>query len=136
TNDHNDFFGDLGDNGSHVLGPNEIRGDYLDASVIGSNGNVSLNPVFANAPSFWDHTNAAGTSSTAVVFDSTRYAVGNQIEYNDDGVARQISSINNSTKTLTFAPAITYKVCSNAVNAFCNVNADCASPGTCGTATT
>lgn len=97
TNDHNDYFGDL---------PNEIRGDYTDATVIGSNGNVSLNPVFVNAPLFWDHTNAAGTATTAVVFNSTRYAVGNRIEYNDDGVARQITAINNTTKTLTFTPAL------------------------------
>jgi hypothetical protein len=127
TNQNNDFYGDR---------PNEIRGDYTDASIIGTNGNISLNPVFANAPVFWDHTNAAGTSSTVVVFDSTRYAVGNKIEYNDDGVARQITAINSSTKTLTFTPALTNKVCSNAVNASCVVNADCLSPGTCIAATT
>jgi hypothetical protein len=124
TNDHNDFYNDA---------PNEIRGDYTDATVIGSNGNVSLNPVFTNAPIFWDHTNAAGTSSTAVVFNSTRYAVGNRIEYNDDGVSRQITAINGTTKTLTFTPALTNKVCSNATNAACTVNSDCLSPGTCGT---
>src|SRR5262245_3736166 len=127
TTDHNDFFGNP---------PNEIRGDFTDAAVIGTNGNLSVNPVFANIPSFWDHTNAAGTSNTVVVFDHTRYAVGNQIEYNDDGVARQITGINTSTKTLTFTPAITYKTCSNAVNASCSVNADCVSPGTCNTVTT
>ena len=127
TNDHNDYYGDR---------PNEIRGDYSDGSVLGSNGNVSLNPVFANAPVFWDHTNAAGTSSTAVVFDSTRYAVGNRIEYNDDGVARQITAIKGSSNTLTFTPALTNKVCSNAVNAACVTSADCLSPGSCVTATT
>jgi hypothetical protein len=136
TNDHNDYFGNLGDNGSHVLGPNEIRGDYTDASVIGSNGNISVNPVFVNAPVFWDHSNAVGTSSTVVVFDSTRYAIGNQVEYNDDGVARQITAINGATKTLTFTPALTNKVCSNSVNASCVTSADCLSPGTCNTATT
>ena len=127
TNDHNDFYGDR---------PNEIRGDYTDATVIGSNGNVSLNPVFTNAPVFWDHTNAAGTSGTAVVFDSTRYAVGNRIEYNDDGVSRQITAINGTTKTLTFTPALVYKVCSNAVNAACTTAADCLSAAPCNTATT
>ena len=127
TNERGDFFGDI---------PNEIRGDYSDGAVIGSNGNVSLNPVFVNAPVFWDHTNAAGTSSTAVVFASTRYAVGNRIEYNDDGVARQITAINSTTKTLTFTPALTNKVCSNAINASCVTNADCLSPGTCVTAVT
>jgi hypothetical protein len=127
TNDHGDYFGDL---------PNEIRGDYTDAAVIGINGNIGLNPVFTNAPVFWDHTNANGTSSTVVVFASTRYAVGNRIEYNDDGVSRQITAINNTSKTLTFTPALSYKVCSNALNALCTVNADCLSPGTCATATT
>ncbi|HEV8375580.1 MAG TPA: MopE-related protein [Candidatus Polarisedimenticolia bacterium] len=127
TNDHNDFHGDL---------PNEILGDYTDAGVIGSNGNVSVNPVFVSAPVFWDHTNALGTSTTAVVFDSARYAVGNRIEYNDDGVSRQITSINSSTKTLTFTPALANKVCSNALNAACTTNADCLAPGTCNTATT
>ncbi|HEV8335120.1 MAG TPA: putative metal-binding motif-containing protein [Candidatus Polarisedimenticolia bacterium] len=127
TNDHNDFFNDR---------PNEIRGDYTDAQVIGTNGNVSVNPVFTNAPTFWDHTSALGTSTTAIVFDSTRYAVGNRIEYNDDGVSRQITAINNTSKTLTFTPALAYKVCSNAINASCNVNGDCLSPGTCNTAVT
>jgi hypothetical protein len=124
TNERGDFYGDV---------PNEVRGDYSDGTVIGSNGNVSLNPVFVNAPTFWDHTNAAGTASTAVVFNAARYAVGNKIEYNDDGVARQITAINTSTKTLTFTPALTNKVCSNALNAACVTNADCLSPGTCGT---
>jgi len=124
TNDHNNFYGDR---------PNEIRGDYSDGGVIGSNGNVSLSPIFTNAPAFWDHTNAAGTASTAVVFDSTRYAVGNRIEYNNDGVSRQITAINNISKTLTFSPALTNKVCSNAVNAACATSSDCLSPGTCGT---
>jgi len=124
TNDHNDFYGDR---------PNEIRGDYSDGNIIGSNGNVNLNPVFTNAPTFWDYTNTAGTASTVVVFDSSRYAVGNKIEYNNDGFSRQITSINSSTKTLTFTPALTNKVCSNAINAACTVNGDCLSPGTCGT---
>jgi len=100
TNDHEDYFGDL---------PNEIRSPdagYTEGSILGSNGNVSLNPTFANAPVFWDHTNAAGTATTAVVFASTRYAVGNRIEYNDDGVSRQITVINNTSKTLTFTPAL------------------------------
>ncbi len=124
SNERGNFFGDV---------PNEIRGDYSDAAVIGSNGNVSLSPVFVNAPVFWDHTSVIGTATTAVVFASTRYAVGNRIEYNDDGVARQITAINSSTKTLTFTPGLTNKVCSNAVNAACVTNADCLSPGTCGT---
>ncbi len=127
TSDHDEFYGDR---------PNEIRGDYTDATIVGSTGNVSLNPVFASAPVFWDHTNAAGTSSTVVVFDVTRYAVGNRIEYNDDGVSRQITAITSNSKTLTFTPALSYKVCSNAVNALCATNADCLSPGTCATATT
>ena len=100
SNDHEDYFGDI---------PNEIRSDvtgYTGGDIFGSNGNISLSPVFVNAPVFWDHTNAAGTATTAVVFDSTRYAVGNRIEYNDDGVARQITVINSSTKTLTFTPAL------------------------------
>ncbi len=60
----------------------------------------------------------------------------NQLEFNAKGVARQITAINSPSKTLTFTPAITYKVCSNAVNAACAVSADCLSPGTCATATT
>ncbi len=134
TDDHLDLYGDR---------PNEVGAkagstdpNLSPGTVFGVNGNVNLNPVFANAPTFWDHTNAAGTSNTAVVFDVTRYAVGNQIEYNDDGVARQITTITSNTKTLTFTPALAYKVCSNAVNASCATNADCASPGTCNTATT
>ena len=122
TNDHNNWYADT---------PAEVGGDYMSAAVIGTNGNISVNPVFTSAPVFWDHTNAAGTASTAVVFASTRYAVGNRIEYNNDGVSRQITAINSSSKTLTFTPALTNKVCSNAINAACTVNGDCVSPGTC-----
>jgi hypothetical protein len=124
TNDHSNFYGDR---------PDEIGGDYAAATVIGTNGNVSLNPVFASAPVFWDHTNAAGTATTTKVFNATRYAVGDRIEYNNDGVSRQITAINGSTKTLTFTPALTNKVCSNATNAACAVNGDCRTGGTCGT---
>ena len=95
--ENDDFFADL---------PNEIRGDRTDATVIGSNGNISLSPVFTNAPLFWDHTNAAGTATTAIVFDSTRYAVNDWIEYNDDGIPRKITAINNTNKTLTFTPGL------------------------------
>jgi|GEM_PF-3536730 len=97
TVQNDDFFADL---------PNEIRGDRSDSTVILIDGNVSLSPGFANAPLFWDHTNAAGTATTAIVFDSTRYAVNDWIEYNDDGVARKITAINNTSKTLTFTPGL------------------------------
>ncbi|PYQ12369.1 MAG: hypothetical protein DMH00_06365 [Acidobacteria bacterium] len=51
-------------------------------------------------------------------------------------MARQITAINTPTKTLTFTPALSNTVCSNAVNAACATSADCLSPGTCVTATT
>jgi hypothetical protein len=97
TIQNNDFFADL---------PNEIRGDRTDGTVIGSNGNISVNPMFTNAPVFWDHSNATGTATTAIVFNSTRYAVNDWIEYNDDGVPRKITAISNTSKTLTFTPAL------------------------------
>ncbi|HYV85286.1 MAG TPA: MopE-related protein [Patescibacteria group bacterium] len=97
---------------------NNVGGDFTDAQVIGQNGNVSVDPLFVNAPVFGDATVAAGTTTTVLVRDVTRYNVGQKIEYNNDGVVRTITVINTTTKTLTFTPAlaaasVAYKMLAN-----------------------
>jgi predicted outer membrane repeat protein len=83
-----------------------VQGDYTDAQVIGQNGNVSVDPLFARAPLFTDATIAAGTTTTVAVREVGRYLVNHNIEYNNDGVARTVTAINTTTKIITFTPAL------------------------------
>jgi hypothetical protein len=83
-----------------------VAGDYNDAQVIGQNGNISAAPNFVNAPLFADTTTAAGTTTTVIIREPTRYAVNQKLEYNNDGVVRTITAINASTRALTFTPAL------------------------------
>ena len=83
-----------------------IEGDFTDATVVGQNGNVSVDPLFVNAPLFGDATVAAGSTTTVIVRDVSRYSLNQMLEYNNDGVARTISAINTSSRTITFTPAL------------------------------
>jgi hypothetical protein len=83
-----------------------VAGDYNDAQVIGQNGNISAAPNFVNAPLFADTTTAAGTTTTVIIREPTRYAVNQKLEYNNDGVVRTITAINAGTRTLTISPAL------------------------------
>jgi hypothetical protein len=83
-----------------------LGGEFSDGTVIGSNGNISASPNFINAPLFADTTTAAGTTTTVIIREPTRYAVNQKLEYNDDGVVRTITAINAATRTLTFTPAL------------------------------
>jgi Putative metal-binding motif/Thrombospondin type 3 repeat len=83
-----------------------LGGDFTDAQVIGLSGNLSVDPLFTNAPLFTDVTSAAGTTTTVVVRSAARYQTNQAIEYADDGVARTITGVNTSTNVLTFTPAL------------------------------
>ena len=83
-----------------------IQGDFTDAQVIGSNGNLSADPLFVHAPLFSDATIAAGTTTTVAMRDVSRYAVNQKIEYDNDGVIRTITAVNTSSKVLTFTAAL------------------------------
>jgi len=49
--------------------------------------------LFVHAPAFTDQTIAAGTTTTAAVRSAARHATNQNIEYNNDGVARTITAI-------------------------------------------
>ncbi|HET8947359.1 MAG TPA: hypothetical protein VFQ07_10280, partial [Candidatus Polarisedimenticolia bacterium] len=83
-----------------------LSGEFSDGTVIGSNGNISASPNFVNAPLFADTTTAAGTTTTVIIREPTRYAVNQKLEYNNDGVVRTITAINTTTRTLTITPAL------------------------------
>ena len=83
-----------------------VAGDFTEAQVIGQDGNISAAPSFVNAPLFADATTAAGTTTTVIIRETTRYAVNQKIEYNNDGVVRTITAINTTTRALTFTPAL------------------------------
>ena len=83
-----------------------IAGDFTDAQVIGASGNISADPLFVHGPVFGDVTVAAGTTSTIIVRDVGRYVVNQKIEYNNDGVARTITAINATSRTITITPLL------------------------------
>ena len=84
----------------------DIDGDFTPAQVIGVNGNLALPPAMAGQPRFYDVTVAAGTTTTVVVRDITRYQIGDVLEFGADEVARTVTAINATSKALTLTPAL------------------------------
>ena len=100
---NNDYFGNL----KFPSTAEDITGDFTTATVIGQNGNVSVDAQFVLAPLLTDTTTAAGTTTTVIVPVAARFQVNQKIEYNNDGVSRNITAINTSTRAVTFTPALT-----------------------------
>lgn len=65
-------------------GGDKARGNLL--LTAGANGNP-----FTNVPQFWDRTNAAGTTTTFATSQFGKYANGDYVEFNGDGIAHQIT---------------------------------------------
>jgi hypothetical protein len=86
--------------------PSEVGGDLTPGQVIGVDGNLSLPPVMARQPRFYDVTAAAGTTTTVIVLDISRYQIGDVLECARDGVARTVTAINATSKALTLSPAL------------------------------
>jgi len=84
----------------------DVGGDYTPGQVIGVNGNVSVPPAMATQPQFYDVTAAAGTTTTVIVLDISRYLIGDVIECARDGVGRTVTAINATSKALTLSPAL------------------------------
>src|SRR5438445_2908322 len=84
-----------------------ITGDYTDSQVIGTNGNVGIDPSVVRVPAFTDVTIAAGTTTTVAVASAARYVVNQVIAYDFDNVARTVTAVNTTTNVLTFTPALT-----------------------------
>jgi len=99
---NNDYFGDL----KFPSTAEEITGDFTTAAVVGQNGNVSVDALFVQAPLLTDTTTAAGTTTTVIVPVAARFTVNQKIEYNNDGVSRNITAVNTSTRAVTFTPAL------------------------------
>jgi len=84
----------------------DVGGDFTEAQVIGLRNNISLDPRFVHPPAFSDLTVAAGTTTTVAVLMASRYQTNQVLEYNNDGVARTITSVNTTTNVLTFTPSL------------------------------
>ncbi len=84
----------------------EIGGDYTDGQILGVNGNLTQPPALVRQPQFYDVTVLAGTTTTLIVLDVTRYRIGDVVEYATDGVPRSVTGINASSKALTVSPAL------------------------------
>jgi len=59
--------------------------------------------VFGRIFDFSDIAIAAGTTTTIEVEDASRYAVGDEIEYDNDDTPREVTGVNTTTDTITFA---------------------------------
>jgi len=81
------------DFGKHDISYSCIKGGSID------------DPLFVNLYKLTDVTKAAGTTTTIYVYDASKYAVNDYIEYNDDGVLRKVTARDTGTNpdTVTFA---------------------------------
>ena len=84
----------------------DIGGDYNPAQVIGSSGNLALPAVLARQPRFYDVTVLAGSATSLMVQDVTRYHVGDVLEYAADGIGRVLTAIDLASNLLTISPAL------------------------------
>jgi hypothetical protein len=84
----------------------DVGGDYTPGQVIGVNGNLSQPAAMVRQPRFYDVTVAAGTTTTVIVLDISRYQIGDVVEWAGDGVARTVTAINATSKALTLSPAL------------------------------
>ena len=84
----------------------DIFGDYTSAEVLGRDGNLSAPPGMLRQPRFYDVTIAAGTASTVLLRDVSRYLVGDTVEYGRDGVPRRVQSIATASSSLSLDPPL------------------------------
>lgn len=80
----------------------DIAGGYT------GNGNISAAPGFVHAPVAWDRVTAAPSLDIITVSAGARFAVGDHIEIDDDGIARQVTAV--SANDITFTPAVAASV--------------------------
>ncbi|PYS93346.1 MAG: hypothetical protein DMF50_13630 [Acidobacteria bacterium] len=100
--DHNLLFADV----RRPATVSEVAGDYTPAQIFGGNLNLSAPPALVRQPAFYDVTTLAGTASTVVVTDGSRYGTGDIVEYGADGVPRTVTAVVLSPPTLTFSPPL------------------------------
>lgn len=96
----------------------DVGGDYTPGQVIGVNGNLSQPAAMVRQPRFYDVTVLAGTTTTVIVLDISRYQIGDVLEFSGDGVARTVTAIDATSNALTLSPALSaaslaYKLLAN-----------------------
>ncbi len=84
----------------------DIGGDYTPAQVIGSSGNLALPALMARQPRFYDVTVLAGTATTVKVQETTRYQIGDVLEYGTDGIGRLVIAVDGVANALTLSPGL------------------------------
>ncbi len=99
---NNDFFNNL----KQPSTTSNIEGDYTEAQVVNQNGNISQDPAFTHVPQFADVTVAVGTTISVIVRNASRYVAGQRFEYNDDGIVRSITSVDQANRVLVFTPGL------------------------------
>ena len=66
--------------------------------------NIDLDPLFINAPDFWEVTTTVGTTTTIEVPATSIYSVNDVIELNNDGVIRTVTAATGTTVTFAGDP--------------------------------
>jgi len=75
--------------------------DSFDANDPNFIGSIDDDPCLINACDFVDRTEEDGTTTTLIVYDASLYEVNDVIEYNNDGVIRTVTDVNNDSNTIT-----------------------------------
>lgn len=69
-------------------------------------GNIHEDPNFVSSFLFVDRTILDGSESHIQVNDADIYEIGSYLEYDNDGVARMVTDVNDLAKVVCFAPAL------------------------------
>ncbi|MHC4737933.1 MAG: hypothetical protein ACYS9Y_03415 [Planctomycetota bacterium] len=84
-------------------GPKVYDYDYEDGGITNGGGNISSDSGIVNIFDFSDITIGDDTTITIKVTDASLYAVDDEIEYDNDSVARKVTGVNTTTDIVTFA---------------------------------
>ena len=110
----------------------DLSGGYACGGVFGTLTGTSsrpliFNPLLVDAPPKFEWASVAEsaiTANTVMLYDPVAEAsypwpnpvVGHYVEINDDGVKRQITAVNATTRIITFSPAVSSSVCGRAMD--------------------
>jgi len=101
---------DYSDPSTMIINYSDVEGGESGVNVdngctlVWGNGMIDADPLFVNAPLFWDATTASGTSTTIKVAEALIYNVGDVVEIEDDEISRTVTT--TAGNTVTFSPAL------------------------------
>ena len=96
----------LGSDYRQVAGADNIVHTCIQYGFDAGEDNIGDDPLIANLCKFTDISQVVDTTTTIKVNDANKYAVGDYIEYNNDGIGRCVTNVNTTTKKITFDLAL------------------------------